>query len=568
MRISHLAGERVKDSPSLATSKSHILLHRAGYIKQVSNGIYSLLPPAQRVSLKIQNIIREEMNKIEGQEVLMPVVMPRELWEESGRYSLIGNEMVRFKDRTGHDMLLGMTHEEAAVHMIKNTIKSYSQLPLMIYQIQTKFRDEARSRAGLIRVREFTMKDAYSFHATQQDLEVYYQRMLKAYINIYTRVGLKNIISVASDTGMMGGKVAHEFMFLNEIGEDSIAICSHCGQMSNVEVATGLVETKTNIQKPLKQVYTGKAKTIEEICTMFKIDASQTCKAVCYAIKGDESNIVVAFIRGDLEVNEAKLKCVLGKDIVQTKLGDSGLVAGNIGPINLKANNLTVVYDASLKDEKCLIAGANKDEYHIINLSFSRDMNVKFVDFSKAYHNQTCANCRCGKFSISRGVEIGNIFQLGTKYTASMGMTVHSAEGEEINPIMGCYGIGVGRTLACIAEESCDKKGLCWPFSVAPWHVYLCPLKYENKNVKTISEKLYEDLEQAGIEVLYDDREISAGIKFAESELVGIPLRVIVSPRGLENNMVEFSYRKTGEKFEINIDQIVERVKAEIKKNM
>ena len=315
MRITKLVGERIKEVPADAQVKSQILLIRAGFIKQVSNGIYTLLPPAQRVSKKIQEIIREEMDALDGQEVLFPVVMPKEMWEKSGRYYSIGEEMVRFKDRAGRDMLLGMTHEEAAVSTCQNIIKSYDQLPFMVYQIQTKFRDEARPRAGLIRVKEFTMKDAYSFHTTDEDLEEYYNKVFDGYNKIFKRVGMKNFISVKSDTGMMGGKYAHEFMLLTDIGEDSIVICDHCGYKANMEVATAKDDKITFADAPLKEVFTGKAKSIEEVCEFLKIKKEQTIKAVCYCIVGDNVHTVIAFVRGDKDVSEAKLKRILGKDI-------------------------------------------------------------------------------------------------------------------------------------------------------------------------------------------------------------------------------------------------------------
>jgi len=558
MKLSKLLGERTKEVPSVATVKSQALLLRAGYIKQVSNGIYSLLTPAQKVSQKIQNIIREEMNKIDGQEVLFPVVMPREMWDESGRYTSIGAEMVRFKDRTGHDMLLGMTHEEAAVHMARNTVKSYDQLPFMIYQIQTKFRDEARSRAGLIRVREFTMKDAYSFHTTQEDLEAYYKRVYDAYFKIYKRIGLKNVIAVASDTGMMGGKIAHEYMLLTDIGEDSIAICSECGYKANVEVAKGILDKTETQAQPLKEVYTGSAKTIEEVCEFLNIPQSQTCKAVCFAMEGEKDKSLVVFVRGDLDVNEAKVKAIIKKDIAPKDLDETSLIKGNIGLIGLNDDNLVLLFDESLKGENNLVCGANKEEYHISGVCMSRDLpNIEYYDVSKVKDGEVCVNCKSGKLTISRGVEIGNIFQLGTKYTKPMNMTIHDKDGSEINPIMGCYGIGVGRNLACIAEESGDDKGLVWNMNVAPWEVEICPLRLDDELVVKTANKLYDDLKQAGIDVLFDDRDVSAGFKFADSELIGIPIRVVVSPRNLAEGKLEIAFRESGIKDMINLNDAV-----------
>lgn len=565
MRLSKLVGERSKEKPAMATCKNQELLLRAGYIKQVSNGIYTLLTPAKKVALKIENIIRQEMNKIDGQEVLFPVVMPRELWDASGRYSSIGSEMIRFKDRIGHDMVLGMTHEEAAVHMVKNIVKSYEQLPCMVYQIQTKFRDEARSRAGLIRVREFTMKDAYSFHSSQENLESYYKKCYDAYFKIYNRIGLKNVIAVASDSGMMGGSLAHEYMLLTEIGEDSIAICPHCGYKANVEVAKGILKNNDTNIEALEEVYTGDKTTIEDVSNLLNINASQTCKAVCYAIEGEKEKSLLIFVRGDLEVNEAKVKKIIGKDIAPKDLSDSSLIKGNIGPIDINDKNIILLFDESLKDEKSLVCGANKKDYHFKGFCPSRDLkNITFNDISKVIDGELCTCCKQGRIEIKRGVEIGNIFQLGTKYTKSMDMKIHDKNGLEINPVMGCYGIGIGRNLACIAEESGDDKGLVWNMNVAPWEVVLCPLRLDDENVKLVAEDLYNKFLNKNIDLLFDDRNVSPGVKFADSELMGIPVRIVVSPRSLSENKVEVAFRNGKEKQMIDVSEVVDYISSYI----
>ena len=556
MRISKLVGERIKETPNGVTALSHGLLVRAGYIKQVSNGIYTLLPPAQRVVKKIENIIRDEMDKIDGQEVLFPVVMPKEMWEKSGRYYSIGQEMVRFKDRNNHDMLLGMTHEEAAVHLCQNTVKSYDQLPFMVYQIQTKFRDEARPRAGLLRVKEFTMKDAYSFHTSQEDLEDYYKRVYDAYNRIYSRIGMKNFISVGSDTGMMGGGRADEFQLLIDAGEDNIVICPKCGYKANMEVANSSIPKEKFVDEKLQEVFTGDAKTIEEVSDFLKVDPKQTIKAVCYAVVGDDEKVVVAFIRGDREINEAKLKKVVGGDVVVKDLQDTGLVKGNIGPVKLNVPNAVLVFDKTLEGSYGMICGANKDKYHLKGVNLDRDVkNIEYFDIAKVQEGDAC--CYCGeKLTIKKGIEVGNIFQLGTKYTKSMGMTIQMPDGSQMNPIMGCYGIGVGRCLAAVVEESADEKGIVWPISIAPWHIYLCPLKNDNEDVLKTAEGLYKTLSER-FEVLYDDRRTSPGIKLTDSELMGIPVRVLISPRSLENNQAELTIRKTGEKIMVNLENLV-----------
>lgn len=555
MRISKLLGERIKETPAGINIKSHAYLIRAGYIKQVSNGIYTLLPPAQRVNQKLQSIIREEMDAIDGQEVLFPVVMPRELWDKSGRYSSIGQELLRFKDRTGHDMVLGMTHEEAAVHACLSTVRSYDQLPFMIYQIQTKYRDEARPRAGLIRVKEFTMKDAYSFHLTSDDLEEYYEKVYKAYEKIFTRMGMKDFIAVKSDSGMMGGKIAHEFQLLTDIGEDSIVMCNECKYTANMEVAKCKLDENDHVFGIKKEVFTGDAKTIDEVCNLLNVDKKHTCKAVCYAVVGNEKDVVIAFVRGDREINEAKLKALVGSDIAVKDLTDSGLVKGNIGCLDLKIENAKIFFDKSLDGLENFVTGDNKEQYHICGVSISRDVKPEsFVDITKVNDGDKCPIC--GKpLKVKRGIEIGNIFQLGTKYTKSMGMLINTPNGT-INPIMGCYGIGVGRCLASIAEQYSDEKGLVWPMAVAPWHIYLCPIRIDDESVKNTSERIYEKLNAENFEVLYDDRNVSAGIKLKDSELMGIPVRIVVSPKTLENNEVEITIRETGEKFFVPIEKL------------
>ena len=566
MLLSKLCCERTKEAPGDAKIKSHILLARAGFIKQVANGIYSMTMPCQKMSQKIQKIIREEMDANDGQEVLFPVVMPRELWEQSGRYTSIGSEMVRFKDRANHDMLLGMTHEEAAVHMANHIVSSYTQLPMMIYQIQTKFRDEARSRGGLIRVREFTMKDAYSFHATKEDLEDYYMKMHKAYQNIFRRIGLKRFIDVKSDSGMMGGNIAHEFMLLTEVGEDSIVLCNHCDYRANMEVATSVIDKPEFADAELTLVDTGADKTIEEVAQRLHIDAKQTAKAVVFAVKGDQEKVVIAFVRGDLEVNEAKLKKVIKMDVAAYEGGEtSTVVCGNIGPKDLD-KSITVVIDKSLQGMKGMVVGANKEGYHYTGFNFDRDIDVKdYYDISKVKAGDKCPICG-GDLRIENGIEIGNIFQLGTKYTASMNMTVTGADGQAFNPIMGCYGIGVGRAIASIAQESNDDNGLILPISVAPWQVHICVLRQDDPIVAEKANKLYKDLEANKVDVLFDDRNCGAGIKFNDADLMGMPIRVVISPKSLQNNEIEITIRKTKESYKVSYDNALSEINSLIAK--
>ena len=568
MLLSKLCSVRTKDVPADAKMTSHKLLLRAGYMKQVANGIYTLTALGQRACLNIENIIRKEMNSLDGQEVKFPVVMPKELWDMSGRYDSIGSEMARFEDRAHHKMLLGMTHEEASVHLAKNWISSYNQLPFMIYQIQTKFRDEPRSRGGLIRVREFTMKDAYSFHQTMEDLNDYYMKVHKGYENIYNKIGLKNVISVKSDTGMMGGSIAHEFMSINDFGEDELVLCD-CGYKSNQEVAECVSENIFNEQPNgnLEELFTGNAKTIEEINKLTKIDEAHCIKAVAYAIKG-ENGIVLAFVRGDKEINEAKLKKITKKEIVPFSAeNDSRLSAGNIGPIDLNLDSeCVVVYDNSIKDSVNMICGANKPEYHLINVCMNRDLpNAEYHDIAKVKENDICPHCKTNRVKIVHGIEIGNIFQLGTKYTKSMDMKVHGIDGSEFNPIMGCYGIGVGRSLACVIEDNHDNFGIIMPKSIAPYLVHICPLRLDNEMVKETAETIYRELESLGISCIYDDRDVSAGNKFADADLLGMPIRVVISQKGLDEGLIEIKDRATGEVIKEHKENVIQKIKDLLK---
>ena len=571
MRLSKLLCDRTKETPSDAFMKSHILLLRAGYIKQVANGIYTLSTLGQRTSLNIENIIRQEMNNLDGQEVKFPVVMPKELWDMSGRYQSIGSEMVRFTDRVGRALLLGMTHEEAAVHLAKNWANSHNQLPFMIYQIQTKFRDEPRSRGGLIRVREFTMKDAYSFHMSQEDLENYYNKMHDAYERIYRKIGLRdNFISVKSDSGMFGGNLSHEFMFINDNGEDELIICNHCGYKANQEVAECYIdENNDEKSEPLNEVYTASAKEIDEVSKYLNIDKKHIVKAVVFAIKGKSIESVLCFTRGDREINETKLRKLCGEEVVPYDAGeDSKFCCGNIGPMNLNIDKCKVFYDLSIKNIKNACIGANKANYHITGFDINRDMSsVEYHDISKVNNGDLCPKCH-EKLTLTHGIEIGNIFQLGTKYTKSMGMQVTNEVGEGVFPIMGCYGIGIGRNMACIVENNNDEKGIIMPMSVAPFKVHITPLRYDDDKVKAISCSLYEELNKCGVDCLIDDRMVSNGIKFSDADLMGMPLRVVISPKSIENGEIELKIRRTGEMVMYKIDDAVRMIKKLIDSEM
>ena len=542
MKLEKLVGDRFKEKPSDCVVDSHALMIRGGYMKYVANGIYSSYTPLRRITHKIEEIIRQEMEAIDGQEVQFPVVLPGSLWEESGRYESVGKELMRFRDRNNSALVLGMTHEEAAVHLVREYAQSYTKYPFMIYQIQTKFRDEARPRAGLIRVREFTMKDAYSFHTSQEDLETYYQRCLKAYHRIYKRAGLPEVIAVASDSGMMGGSVSHEFMLLTPIGEDSIAICPDCGYCANMEAAESILPKKScETSDPLTLVHTPDIHTIEEVCEFLHSPKEQSCKAVVYQKNADDSYVVL-FIRGDLEVNETKLTNYLKEEIHPAVITpESGLHAGYIGPYDLQINDKAVIlYDRSLEGAKNLSCGANQEEYHYTGLDMERELpDAEYHDFAKIQEGGICPHCGKPSITVSRGIEVGNIFQLGTKYTRSMNMTYIDENGKTQYPVMGCYGIGVGRLAAAVCEAHHDEYGPVWPMSIAPWQIHLCAVRSDDAQVKVFADQLYEELLKKGVEVIYDDRTVRAGVMFSDADLLGVPLRVVVSPRNLKQNQLE-----------------------------
>ncbi len=560
MKVSELLGERYKDR--VAEIESQNLMVRGGYIKQVGNGIYSLMPPARRIHNKIEAILRQEMDRIDGQEVLFPVTMPATLWQASGRWESVGKELLRFKDRSGADMVLGMTHEEAAVHMAMNVASTYQKYPFMIYQIQTKFRDEPRDSGGLIRLRKYTMKDAYSFHNSQKDLERYYKRCYRAYERIYARVGIPEVVAVASDSGMMGGKVSHEFMLLTDIGEDTIVLCPECGYRANMEAADCIVHNDPDeAMAPLEKVATYDNKTIEEVCSFLHGSAEKSAKAVVYQRNEDDSYVLV-FVRGDLEVNETKLRNYLKAEVhPAVEIDHAGLVAGAIGPVN-PAKGITVVYDRSLIGARNLVCGANEEGYHFTGLNMDRDVpNAEYVDVAKATVGGVCPKCGKHSLTIKNGIEVGNIFQLGRRYTESMGMTYDDEKGNRVNPIMGCYGIGVGRLMASVCEEHHDQYGPVWPISIAPWEIEICALRADQAHVKEEANKLYKSLMDEGYEVLFDDRTVSAGFMFSDADLLGSPVRIVISPKTLDRGVVEIVTRDKTIKEDVPLENAMQRTK-------
>lgn len=560
MKVSKLVGSRFKERPADCVIDSHALMVRGGYMKYVGNGIYSEFPTLRRVTAKIEAIIRQEMDAIDGQEVLFPVVMPADLWEESGRYESVGNELLRFKDRNHSKLVLGMTHEEAAVHLVREYAQTYTKYPFMIYQLQRKFRDEARPRAGMIRVREFTMKDAYSFHTSQEDLEKYYDVCYHAYNRIFQRAGIPEVVTVASDSGMMGGNLSHEYMLLTPVGEDSIVLCTECDYRANMEAAENMVTNQAGQEEELACIETPDCKTIEDVCAFLKSDVKSSCKAVVYQKNSDDS-YVVAFVRGDYEVNETKLRNAVGEEIHPAEITEEcGLVAGYIGPYEITPN-AQVFIDVSLKGVTSMVAGANKEGYHYTGLNLERDLgSVSYVDISKIQEGGICPCCGKPAITIKRGIEVGNIFQLGTKYTKAMDMQYTDEKGELHYPIMGCYGIGVGRLAASICEAHHDDYGPIWPISIAPWEVEVCCLRVDDEATKKTADGIYQKLLNAGAEVIYDDRDVRPGAMFSDADLIGAPIRVVVSPRNLKESCVELTTRDKTVKEMVPVEEAFDSV--------
>lgn len=573
MKMSRMLGRRIKEDPKDAKTISHKFLVRGGYIRPVSSGIYSLLPPAERVIQKIEAIVRDEMNKVGGQEVLMPVVLPADLWQESGRYESVGAELLRFKDRNGKDMLLGMTHEEAIVHLVRTEVTSYKQLPLMAYQIQTKYRDEARPRAGLIRVREFTMKDAYSFHTSQESLEEYYMQVHQAYVNIYRRVGLQHVLSIKANSGMMGGNVSHEFMSVADCGEDTLFVSpdGH-SYKANREIAVSAIKFERGPELPMEKVATPHSKTIEEVAKFLNVKPENTGKAVFYT--DSDKRLIFVLIRGDFEVNETKLQNLLKiKELAfanDRQILDAGAVPGYASPVGINPEKAVIVVDRSVEGTSNLVVGANEAGFHYVNFNYGRDLKDAVVaDIATVREGDPCP-VTGEPLQMKRGIEVGNIFQLGTKYSAPMKCEYLDKEGKSHPMIMGCYGIGIGRTMAALVEDSHDDYGPIWPMSVAPYHVEICAITPDKENVMEVSEKLYQELQKLGVEVLFDDRGEKAGSMFSDADLLGIPLRAVISPKTIANGSMEFKIRGSRDSELVPLDKAAEflaaKVKAELEK--
>jgi len=560
MRFSRLFGKTLRQAPAEAESVSHQLLLRAGMIAQEAAGVYSYLPLGWRSLRKIEQIIREEMDKAGGQELMMPALQPFELWQQSGRDVSFGKTLFTLTDRKEHQLALGPTHEEVISDLAHRYVQSYRDLPLLLYQIQTKFRDEPRPRGGLLRVREFTMKDLYSFDVDEAGLDESYEKMAQAYKNIYARLGLPALM-VEADSGAIGGKDSHEFMVITETGEDEVIYCPNCGYAANAERAKSAKErVNGGVLLPLEEVATPGAKTIEEVATFLGVSATQTLKAVFYSA---DNEFIVVVIRGDLGVNETKLKntlkCSELRLAVESEVEEAGVVAGFASPIGI--SKVRVVADDSITLGSNFIAGANKPGYHFRNANYPRDFQVDLMtDIALARPGDSCPKCG-SKLSSSRGLEVGHIFKLGTFLSESFQVFFLDRDGVSRPAIMGCYGIGVGRLLAAIVEQSHDDKGIILPLSVAPYQVYLCPLYLDNPVVASTAEDIYQKLEEQGIEVLYDDRNESPGVKFNDADLLGIPLRLTLSPRTLKSQSIEAKWRTEKEAQLLPLENVAVKIK-------
>ena len=542
MRISQLFGKTLREHPAEVETASHRLMLRAGMLHQVAAGVYAYMPLAHRSLRKIEQIIREEMEAAGSQEVKMPALQPLELWEETERAAALGEVLFRLKDRRDRDLVLAPTHEEVITQMVRANVESYRDLPLILYQIQTKFRDEPRPRAGLIRVREFDMKDAYSFDTDEEGLDLSYQRMSKAYHNIFHRCGLPTM-AVEADSGAIGGKDSQEFILPTDAGEDTVLFCPTGDYSANAEKAACVpTPIPAEAELPLEEVATPGATTIAEVATYLKVPESKTLKAVFYTA---DDRIVFVAIRGDLEVNEVKLRNVLHASDLRLasdeEVAHAGLVAGSASPVGLKG--VHTIADESIRNGSNFVVGANRPGYHLRNANYPGDFQVDLItDIALAQEGLGCPICGTPLGS-TRGIEVGHIFKLGTYYSERLGATYLDQEGRQRPAIMGSYGIGVGRLLAAAIEQNHDDQGIIFPPPIAPYQVHLVSLNPENPQVHQAAEELYGQLQEEGIEVLYDDREESAGVKFADADLLGLPVRLVVSPRTLRESGVEMKGR-------------------------
>jgi len=570
MRYSEMFLPTGREVPSDAEVISQQLMIRAGMIRKLTSGIYSYLPLGYRVIQKMEQIVREEMNKAGAQEVHMPMVQPMELWQESGRWELYGKELLRFRDRHDHAYCLGPTHEEVITSIVRNDIKTYRQLPRNLYQIQTKFRDEVRPRFGVMRCREFGMKDAYSFDVDEESAEKSYEKMFDAYNNIFRRCGLK-FRPVEADSGSIGGKYSHEFMVMAESGEDAMVFCEKCSYAANLEKAEVACPERKEIfeddRLPIEEINTPDVRTIEEVSEFLNAKPQDIVKTLIFNADGKQYAVL---IRGDHEVNEIKVKNYLGADEVELASDEiimkaTGSPRGFAGPVNI---NIPILLDYSVIDMVNFVTGANKEDYHFKNVNIGRDFKIQaFADFRIVTDQDKCP--RCGSdIKFARGIEVGHVFKLGTKYSKAMKAVFLDKDGQEKVMIMGCYGIGIGRTIAAGIEQNHDENGIIWPMPLAPYQVIITPVNVNEEEVMKAAEGLYKSMLDENIEVIFDDRDERAGVKFKDADLIGIPLRVVVGQKNLVQGKVELKIRKNGESKLYPLQEIVQQVKQIIAQEM
>ncbi|NVO00476.1 MAG: proline--tRNA ligase [Geobacteraceae bacterium] len=566
MRYSQSFIPTVKETPADAEVISHRLMLRAGMIRKVAAGIYSYLPIGLRAIRKVENIVREEMNRAGANELLMPMVTPAELWEESGRWAQYGPELLRIKDRKDNSFCLGPTHEEVVTDIVRREVRSYRQMPLNLYQIQTKFRDEIRPRFGLMRGREFIMKDAYSFDVDEKGADASYEKMYQAYRRIFARCGLK-FRAVEADTGSIGGNWSHEFMVLADSGEDAIVSCNGCDYAANVEKAESkVIESAEHAEpRPLEKVHTPAKKSIEEVSEFLQIHATSTVKMLI--VKADEKPVAV-LLRGDHELNEIKLKKIIGCDELEMATDEmiasaTGATVGFLGPIDQK---IRIIADTTVKGMKNFVCGANEVDYHLKNVNLERDFTVsKYADIRNVTHGDQCPRCSGGILEMWRGIEVGHVFKLGLKYSKALNATFLDADGKEQTVFMGCYGIGIGRTVASCIEQNHDENGIIFPLPIAPYHCIISAINPKDEIVSKAAEELYAELLKLGVEVLYDDRDERPGFKFKDADLIGIPLRIVVGAKNLVDGKVELKQRRGGETELLTITDAVSRIDGIVK---
>ena len=548
MRVSKMFAPTLREVPAEAEVISHQMLLRAGFMRKSTNGMYSYLPLAWRVLKKIENIVREEMDAAGAQEIMMPIMQPAEIWQESGRWGAYGAEMIRLKDRHNREYCLGPTHEEMVTTLIKGDVRSYRQLPMNVYQIQDKFRDERRPRFGLMRSRDFIMKDAYSFDRDEAGLDVSYKAMYDAYTNVFNRCGL-TFRPVEADSGAIGGSGSHEFMVIAESGEAEIVYCIQCDYAANVEKAEmHVIEAADEAMLEKAEVETPNCKTIADVCAFLNLPVEKSAKAVAYK---SEKGLILCFVRGDHEVNEVKVINTCG--VLEVEMADesmlveAGTCGGYMGPVGIDPEKVMVVVDHSVMQMHNFCCGANKEGYHLVNVNPGRDFTPTFVaDIRLIQEGDPCPHCG-GKVAKARGIEVGQVFKLFTKYSAAMNCTFLDENGKENPMVMGCYGIGVSRTMAACIEQNNDKDGMIWPVAIAPYEVLVIPVNTKDEASTAKAEEIYETLKKAGVEAVIDDRNERPGVKFKDADLIGYPLRVVVGPKTFAEGNIEVKARRTGE---------------------